>query len=174
MLCFIGAAVIYSEFLTPAYDQITVLRGKKQAAEQELAATKAAIASIEELLKQYQSLTDLKDRFSLILPTAENSATVINQLYTMAQAHSIKIESMSLQRIPPPKPVLEKTSVRQDNSTLRISMRLAGDYFNAKDFFENMQRNVRMMDIGSIKVSGGAGQNKDGLRYQVVFDVYYQ
>jgi Tfp pilus assembly protein PilO len=171
--CFVGAAVVYSTFLIPAYNEVVVLRGKKEAAAAELKDTQAAIDAITELSKRYESLSVLKDRFSLILPQGEDLPVVINQLYSMAQKNAIQIESISLQRIVPTKTSIERT-VRKQNSTLRITMRLAGDYYSAKNFFNGMQNNVRMMDINSIRVTGGAGQSKDGLKYQVEFDIYYQ
>ena len=172
MTFIVGTIFVYSEFIRGAYTDIQVLRAKRDGALKKLAETREAISSIQQLTQRYESLAQLKDNFSLMLPEEDDIPTAINQLETLAAQETVTIASLTVEYVHPKKDPL-RTSILRPFHTVRIDMRLVGSYDNVKEFLKAVQTNTRIMDVVSFKINGN-GASKDTLEYSVVVQTYYQ
>lgn len=168
----VGAFFVYSQFVQPSYDDTTVLRAKRDGASEKLAETKKAIEAIQRLAEKYESLTELKNNLSLMLPKEEHLPIAINQLQTLADQHNVSVESLVVEYIHPKTNPL-KTSTTKPVHTLQLDLRLLATYDDMKAFLEAVQNNVRVMDVDGFKINGG-GSSGAKLEQSLVVHTYYQ
>jgi len=169
----IGALFVYNEFIRMTYDDITMLRAKRDGTREKLAETQKAIEAIQKLKEKYASLTELKNNLSLMLPENEHLPLAINQLQALADQHNVAVQSLIVEYVHPKKNPL-KMSVTQPVHTLRLDMRLIGTYDNMKGFLDAVQNNVRVMDVDSFKINGGGSFTSSELEHSLVVHTYYQ
>lgn len=173
MVFVIGTIFVYTAFIRGTYEEIQVLRAKRDGAKETLAETEHAIESIKALAQKYESLTDLKDNFSLMLPGDKDLPTAINQLESLAIQKNVSIGSLVVSEIPS-RTLLAKrtaTAIRPVRAVL-VDIKLTGTYDDMKDFLEAIQTNVRLMDVVSVKINGGGV--KTDLDHSIVVQTYYQ
>lgn len=168
----IAAVVVYSKLVNPAYDEIQQLRDKREANIKLLQEQNDAILEVKRLLNEYQSLTQIQENISLALPNEEEVPSIINQLQGLAKINSLDIESLSLQY--PPLKSSAVDSLTEPLGTIRVTMRLSGDYRNLRPYLENLETNIRLIDVYSLNIEGGAIPGKTKLIYNLVLDTYYQ
>lgn len=168
----IAAVIVYSNLVRPAYDEIQKLRDKREANIKLLQEQQGAIEAVSRLLNEYQSLTEIQENISMALPNEEEVPSIINQLQGLAKISSLGVESLSLQ-YPPLKPS-SADSLIKPLGTVRATVRLNGDYKNLRPFLEDLETNIRLMDIYSLSVEGGGIRGKTNLIYNIVLDTYYQ
>jgi len=172
---FVGASLlvaslaVYVVYLRPAYDEVSLLRGTLIAKQNLFEEKKQAVGKVEGLIKQYQGADRLEDVISLSLPISEEMSSVFNQLQAIAGSNGLTVQVFNVQPLST-KP--SEKSLVKPLGTLRLSLRLAGNYNAFKEFVRGLETNIRAMDIVSIKVeSAGKG---DYFVYTVVADTYYQ
>jgi len=167
----IGAVVIYSNLVNPAYGEIQGLRDKREANAKLLQEQKEAIDAVNRLLNEYQSLAQIQENISMVLPNEENIPSIINQFQGLAKINSMDIESLSLQ-YPPLKSSTD--SLIEPLGTVRATIRLNGDYRDLRPFLEDLETNIRLIDVYSLNVEGGGIPGRNKLIYNLVLDTYYQ
>lgn len=159
----------YAAYLKPAYNEVAKLRGTLIAKQNLFEEKKQAVDKVEGLIKQYQGADRLQDVISLSLPVSEEVSSVFNQLQAIASVNGLTVQVFNVQPLAI-KP--SEKSLVKPLGTLRLSLRLAGNYSAFKEFIKGLETNIRAMDIVSIKVeSSGKG---DSFAYTVVADTYYQ
>lgn len=165
----VGSLAGYAAYLKPAYEDVSALRGTLIAKQNLFEEKKQAVDKVEKLIKQYQGADRLQDVISMSLPTDEEVSSVFNQLQAIAGANGLTVQVFNVQPLatkPSAKPLVKPLG------TLRLSLRLAGNYNAFKEFVKGIETNIRAMDVVSIKVeSAGKG---DFFTYTVVADTYYQ
>jgi len=89
----------------------------------------------------------------------------------LAKINSMDIESLSLQ-YPPLKSSTD--SLIEPMGTVRATIRLNGDYRDLRPFLEDLETNIRLIDVYSLNVEGGGIPGRNKLIYNLVLDTYYQ
>ena len=160
---------VYAAYLKPVYAEVSTLRGTLIAKQNLFEEKKQAVDKVEALIKQYQGAGRLQDVIAMSLPASEEVSSVFNQLQAIAGVNGLTVQVFNVQPLAT-KP--SNQSLVQPVGTLRLSLRLAGNYSAFKDFIKGLETNIRAMDVVSIKIeSGGRG---DYFAYTVVADTYYQ
>jgi len=167
----IGAVVVYTNLVQPSYSDVQDLRGKKAALRDTIAQNQQAVSTVNNLLGQYQTLSQTRDSLSNILPTEERVPEAVYQLQGVASTRQMEIQSLSLQYLP--MQATQPGSLTKPMGTLSVNLRVAGTYQNFKLFLSDLETNIRLMDVSSIRIEGG---NIPGgkLTYTVVVNAYYQ
>ncbi len=168
----VGAVIVYTNLVQPAYSEVQDLRSKKTALQDTIAQDEQAVSTVNNLLGQYQSLSQLRDSLSNILPTEERVPEAVYQLQGIAAARQIEIQSLSLQYLPIQ--AVQPGSLTKPLGTLSVTIRLSGTYPNFKLFLGDLETNIRLMDVSSIKIEGGNIPGATKLTYTVVVNAYYQ
>ncbi len=165
----VASLVVYATYLRPAYDEVSTLRGTLIAKQNLFEEKKQAVDKVEGLIKQYQGAERLEDVISMSLPVSEEVSSVFNQLQAIAGANGLTVQVFNVQPLST-KP--SEKSLVKPLGTLRLSLRLAGNYNAFKEFVKGLETNIRAMDVVSIKVESAA--RGDFFAYTVVADTYYQ
>jgi Tfp pilus assembly protein PilO len=165
------AVVSYTSLVVPAYSQVQNLRSQQEGIQATITQDQQAVTAVNKLLGQYQSLSQLRDNISQILPTKDNVPDVVYQLQGLIGSRGLTIQSLALQYLPIQ--AVASSSLSQPVGTLQISMTLNGPYPNFKSFLGDLETNIRLMDASSIRISGGDTANNN-LTYLMVVKTYYQ
>ena len=156
-LLLIGAAVLYTSAIKPAYRNIQQLRASLIAKTNLFNEQKEIISRVKALLNQYQSAARLQETISLALPPDEAVAPLFQQVFAISQASGIKIQSFGL----------TAEAIKPDGlGTLKLNLGLQGSYESLKSFLQSIETNIRVMDVTQL------GTQKD--LHSVSLTTYYQ
>jgi Tfp pilus assembly protein PilO len=167
----IAALVVYAAMIRPAYGEIVELRGALFARRALFAEQEAAINKVLSLIEQYQGAGRLQDVVSLSLPETEALSGVFGQLNAMAKANNIGIEVFGVQRLPI-RP--SGNDLIRGLGTLRLSVRAVGSYESFKGFLNNIETNIRVMDMAGFKIEPAGLSTQNVFIHNLTIDTYYQ
>ncbi|MBI2013269.1 MAG: hypothetical protein HYS87_00295 [Candidatus Colwellbacteria bacterium] len=163
---------VFSAFLRPSYADVQVLRGERDARLVILSQQQSAESAVRNLLAAYQGAGELEEAFTDMLPKPNaNVPQVLNQLSGMASANNMVFESASFQYTPIKQ---SDSSIVSGLGTLRITTRMNGRYDGLKGFLDMLEHNLRVMDINSLRIDGGALPGREIFAFTIVVDAYYQ
>ncbi|MCL4405318.1 MAG: type 4a pilus biogenesis protein PilO [Patescibacteria group bacterium] len=158
----------------PAYDQVQNLRGEQTGIQTTIAQDQQAVSVVNNLLGQYQSLSQFRDSISQVLPTADNmdTAGIVYQIQGLAGSRGLTLQSLTLQNLPTQ--AISSDQLVSPVGSIQISLTLSGPYQNFKAFLGDLETNIRLMDVSSINISGGGSATNSNLVYAMVVKTYYQ
>ncbi len=179
MVLIIASLVIYAFYVRPAYDEVTTLRGTMKAKQDLFLEKQAAVDKVKALILQYKGADSLQNAIALSLPQSEEVSSVFNQLQAIASDNGMTVLVFNVQPLPiraadPASAKGKSASLVRPLGTLRLSLRLTGDYPAFKDFIRGLETNIRAMDVVSMKVERAGGKPGDVFAYTLVADTYYQ
>lgn len=156
-LLLIGAMVLYTNAIKPAYKNIQQLRASFIAKTNLFNEQKEIISRVKNLLNQYQSAARLQETISLALPPDEAVAPLFQQVFAISQASGIKIQSFGL----------TAEAIKSNGlGILKLNLGLRGTYEALKAFLQAIETNIRVMDVNTL------GMQKD--LHSVSLTAYYQ
>ena len=167
----IGAVILFTSLVLPAYRVIQELRGEKSALGAVVEKEEKLVKAADRLLSEYQGARGVRDTLSLVLPTEEATSGIINQVYGIAKTTGVAVDGINVEAAP-----LEfqgTDSIVEPVGTLKVAVRLRGSYEGLRSYIQSIETNVRIIDVDSFVVSGGGGP-KDPLRANLVIRTYYQ
>ncbi len=170
---FASALFIYSSLIQPEYANIQTLRGEREAKQQLLLDYKSTSTALNDLLQKYKSFSELQNTLSMSLPLGDESSQVFNQVQGIATLSKVRLDSLSLQYLAIDY-ANKGSSVIKPIGKLRITMKLIGRYEDFKNFLSTIETNVRIIDVISLGLEGGALSRGANLNYNLVVDTYYQ
>lgn len=168
----VGSMYVYTSYIRPIYDEIQRLRGERLAVLNSLNDSRVTVEIVTDLLRKYQSIADIQDQLSLSLPIGEETTNLLNQIQGLAGINNVQIQSISFQYLPID--YNNRQSILKPTGSLRVTADISGDYGSIKAFLKGIETNVRVIDIRSLKVSGGGTNKNPILSGQLVVDTYYQ
>ena len=166
-----GSFFIYFSLIVPTYQEIQQIRGELESRRILHAEQQEAERVIEELEGEFVQLAIFREALSNNLPINEDIPSVLNQFQGIARLSRISLRSLSFQYLPLPQ--TEDLLVRPIG-VIRVNVSLTGDYSGLKSFVSLLETNIRIMDLTSLRVDGGAGANPNNLIHNLIVDVYYQ
>lgn len=184
LLLLAAALLVYFEFILPAYDSMQSVKAERLGLESFLGGQKPVINRIKELISAYQGQDRLQQAVSLALPTEQDSAGALAQLYGLAQSSGLNFLSATIsvtavEDIARTRGLatLAGTSVQKPVGTVTIQMRLGGAYEGLKSFLGRLETNIRIFDIKSLTVQPVSAAQKSA-EYSFTYDLevatYYQ
>ena len=174
ILIFVVLLVFYTYLIQPAYSDIKEKRAEVAGKLVLINEYETALVRINNLLGQYDSFSQIQDTVSLILPPNQNVPRAVSQFTGLASINRLAIENLGVQQLAI-KPSLRPSLVK-GLGTLRLTGRLNGDYESFKAFLGNLETNIGLTDLVSLKIEplakGKIAENK--FAYMMVVDMYYQ
>ncbi len=166
----VATGYIFFSFILSEVKDIQILRGERDAHEELLGKERSTIETVSRLLGEYQDIGDIRRNLSLVLPTEERIPDIIHQLQGISRTSDVTINSLELQILPIRS--RDQDAVIRSIGTVRVTISLFGAYENIRAYIGAIQTNIRIMDIHSLRIDGGA--DIGGLTHIIVVDVYYQ
>jgi len=167
-----GSFFVYFSLIVPTFQEIQELRIAVSSRQSIHAEQQDAEIAINNLQGEYTDKVDEREGFSKNLPVEdENIPSLLNQFQGIARLSGISLRSLSFQYLPLPQ---TEDLLLRPIGTIRVNVSLTGDYASLKSFVSHLETNIRLMDLSSLRVDGGAGANPNNLVHNLIVDVYYQ
>jgi len=186
LLLVVAAFVMYFDLLSPAYAALQTEKGQELSNQQLLSNEKQIVTQVQSLISQYQNQTQSQQSASMALPTGPDVAGALNQLYGLASANTINIQSVgvSLQAVaatPTEAPVTDQiesaaegASITEPLGTISFSLTATGSYENFQAFLQSLETNIRLFDVQAISLASNGASNQDNFTYSLTVVTYYQ
>lgn len=169
----VAALLVYTNMVVPAYNQVQMMRGEQVGIQETITQDKAAVSTVQNLVGQYQTESQLEDNISQILPTDPDVPDVVNQIQGLASANTLTLQSLAIQYLPIQ--AVSSQELIDPVGTIQLNISLSGQYDNFKSFLQGLETNIRLMDVSSIHIDGGGSTTGNGnLSYSLIVDTYYQ
>jgi Tfp pilus assembly protein PilO len=178
MALIVAAAVVYSSFISPAYENVTALRGQIASQDAVTQRFQITFSQVQKLLTDLQTAPDVQKQVSWILPTSRDASYLVGQISGLAEANGLTLSLLSTQVLPV-QPA--QSNVIQSIGKLRADVKLNGSYAGFKSFLRQLQSNMLLLDVTDIKIdsssANGTATGKTGpttLSYSISVNSYYQ
>lgn len=169
-LLFLATLGIYVSLIKPAYQDIDQARGQLFTKSSQLSDYKNTISQMKTLLAQYDNLSQAQQSVSLMLPNQPSIPEALFQINGIAGVSGLSLQSLSVKElaITPSASILVKGM-----TTLRFSTKLTGTYESLKTFLQNLNANIRIFNINTIKVEK-LGVTPNLFNFNIDINAYYQ
>lgn len=196
-LLFLAAAfLIFFDLIQPAYGDLQAKKGKQTSAQAFLVQEGQTIAQAKKLIDQYANATAASDNLSLSMPSGQNLAGALAQIYGIAQNNGVAIQSIGVSP-----PVIAATQPQQargqaqaaaapltpsqivrPTGAISFQIAAAGSYEGLKAFLAGIETNIRVFDLTNLSIQsalvtpgGKAGAaTADFFTYNITVVTYYQ
>lgn len=170
----VGALAVYAGLIRGEYARIQELRGILAAKTRIFEEEKRDIDQVKLLIDRSQgSSAKLEESLSQSLPQEEMVSSVLAQINAVTQSNGLALQGFGVSYLPiAPSPI--KRSFAKNIGTLRLDLKLAGQYLSAKNFLTDLEKNIRVMDVRELKMESVTKTGTDLLNYSLVVDTYYQ
>lgn len=160
---------VYVYLIKPSYQEISKKRGQLFTKQNQLKEYKSAVGQIQKLLAAYKDFAEIQKSVSQMIPTEPMIPHAMNQINGIASLSGLSLQSMTIKELS----VSLGTSLVKGRGTLRINARLGGTYESMKAFLNNIESNVRIFNINSIKLDK-AGSTPNVFSFNFEIDTFYQ
>ncbi|MBI2592961.1 MAG: type 4a pilus biogenesis protein PilO [Candidatus Colwellbacteria bacterium] len=167
-----GVLFIFSSLIQPEYAEVQRIRGEREAKTKLLEDFRATADALNQLLEKYQNISELQAALSLSLPIGEKVPDIFNQIQGMAKLSDARIDSISFQYLGVD--YGDKSAILRPLGSLRAAVKLSGSYDSLKKFLGAVETNIRILDVSTIALDGGALSRNPVLNYTVSLDTRYQ
>ncbi len=172
---FIVTLAVYSLLLRPAYAQVNKLRGEYSARANVFFEQGKVIDKGRKLIAQYQGTTKIQDTIAFTLPSEAAAASLVGQLYAIANASGLIVQSINLQESGALKPVAPSSEKGiRALGTVQASVTMVGSYEAFKTFIGGIESNIRLMDVVEWRAEPAAKGSGNLLSINMVIEAYYQ
>ncbi len=127
-----------------------------------------------ELTQKYQTIGGDFAKIRMALPSGPEFAGIIGSLDSIARMSNVNIAGMTFREIETAPKVEPGTA---DYSVVEINLAATGSYEELKTFFEETEKELRLMDVTSISFKKGStqrGSTKSVIDANVIINAYYQ
>ncbi len=167
----IASIYVLVSLLIPSYQGVQSLRLQRAQAVNLYENQVEASNKIGGLINQYNSLATVQEALSVILPTEPQTSILMNDVQALAANNSVVLNSISFQYPPIAK---APSSIVLGLGTIRITANLTGSYESFKAFLRDIETNIRVIDVNSLRIDGGGVSKQTNLTYNLIMDAYYQ
>lgn len=178
-----GALVVFVNFIRPAYQSAQQAKGEVVSREVFLQNQRTAVEAVRNLIAAYEGEGDFAEVVALALPESHDQAQVVHQLGRLAAANQLTVQNIALEdRGASTAPVSARgTRAVSDSSaivrplgSLAVDMRMAGTYENWRTFLENVETNLRIMNVETVAVTPVGPSDENFYLFDMSVVAYYQ
>lgn len=177
-LLFIAVGLIsLFDFVEPEYANFQTLKGQLAGDQSFLQSETQAVAQAQTLITQYQGQTQSAQTVALAVPTGENLADALAQVYGIAANSGIVVQGVSISAPTLDSQTASSSALVQPLGTLTFQLSAVGSYEALQSFLTGLQTNVRIFDVKALSISpvvNIAGKSQDVFNYSMTVATYYQ
>jgi Tfp pilus assembly protein PilO len=185
LLLVVAALIVYFDLLEPAYGSLQMAKGQELSEQQLLSNEKQVVAQVQGLVTSYQSQSGGDQSVNMALPINEDVAGALAQIYGLASANQVSLQSVGISAqevaVPAVAPVSDQIegaaegggSIVKPVGSISLTMTAQGSYESLKSFLQSLQTNLRLFDVTNITLTKGTS-NQDFFNYSVTAETYYQ
>ncbi|MFA5386347.1 MAG: type 4a pilus biogenesis protein PilO [Candidatus Paceibacterota bacterium] len=168
----IGALVVFTSFIRPAYKTIAEKRAEVSSREKTIKEAQITFDQVQEMLSSYKNLGELQNKISLTLPQDQALASALYQLTNLASNNGVNIETVTVSE-PPVVPAGEENTLMKGIGTVRFTLKAVGSYGALNDLLSKIETNVRIFDLSALKVERVNEKTSNSFNFDIGVDTYY-
>ncbi len=179
LVCLMAAAIVFFQFVRPAYSETQVVRGEVISRQEFLDGQRASIEAAQKVIQRYQADPQVQETVSRVLPPTPDIGGALYQLTAIAGQYNVQIISttaqtpqLSLAQAPSAATSTPSGSVRP-LGIATFQVKFAARYEDLKPMLEKLESNVRLMDVTAISIAPGTTQGAP-LSVDLTVATYYQ
>ena len=186
LLFIVGALVFFFDLVQPAYSDFSNAKGQVAGEQTLLQTEQQSVTAAQALIAQYQNQPQSEQNLALAMPSGEDLAGALAQIYGLAAANGVGLQSIG---IAAPTLASQPTSDNSNTSnspvslvqslgTISLQLGAAGSYEALKSFLSGLETNIRIFDVKSISIepasAGSKSAGQDFFTYLITVATYYQ
>lgn len=176
-----GAFFLYFTEIQPAYSDIQGIRSQIYGGQDFLNNETAVVQKLQDTLQKYENDPTVQQSVSAAIPAKEDDAAAAHELTALAVSSGLGIQSVNaLTSSVETVKTSQTTANSQNKFVLRplgvssFQLKLVGNYASLRNFLDNVETNIRIMDIKSITVEELGKPNQDQYLFTVTVATYFQ
>lgn len=191
----VGALLVFFDLIQPTYSDLQMKKGTELSTENAYNDAQQIVSQAKKLLSDYANSSQAQQNLALAMPSGEDIAGAVAQIYGIASANNITIKNITLS--PPVIKLPQKQApgaagavqapltldqVAKPMGTISIQAGGSGSYESFKSFIQGLETNIRIFDVTAasiqpsapIIVGGKTIAVQDLFNYSVTVATYYQ
>lgn len=170
-LIFISGISLVFFFLLPAWDEIDTLKLKKEKIGEEAGFQRSIIVHIDDLSAKYNQASADLEKLSLAIPSDQQLPELFIQFEEMIKRNGLVITGIKLGG----EENISKDQIQSRHrvQAMSVSIDMDGSYSGFKGFLEDVEKNIRMMDISSISFTRPADEKSEVVKFNIKLNSYY-
>lgn len=171
-IIFIAAAItIFFTWTQPYIKEIGDLKSQSNIINENLANLKELQSMRDEILSKYNSISQLDlDRLNKILPSQANAIELIIEIEDIAKGSGMSLKNIDAS-VPEEKQGTQITDKTKIANSIPVTIKLTGPYSSFVAFLENLEKNLRLVDIEKITFLSG---DADLYEYNITAVTYWK
>ncbi len=178
LLFIVVALVVLFDLVQPEYGNFQTLKGQLAGEQAFLQSETTAVAQAQTLISQYQGQSASAQTAALAVPTGEDLAGALAQVYGLAaNSKGLVIQTVGVSAPALQSQTASSTQLVQPLGTITFQISAIGSYEALQDFLSGLETNVRIFDIKGLSVApanGATGKSQDFFTYNLTVATYYQ
>ena len=147
----VGAMAVYGFLIVPSYEQIQRSRAEIDSRRTALEEQRRVVTRIQDLLKRFEGSENIEETISLSLPNEPFISQVLGHIEGIAAGSNLALSSMQTELLPFQASVGAPNYIR-NLGAVGVKLNVAGTYEDFKRFVDQIQNNVRIMDVRDIVI----------------------
>lgn len=172
-------------FANPLYQDIVLLRSEASSYDEALDNSKQLENERDKLTQKYNTITpENLDKLEKMLPDSVDNIRLILEIERIAVLYGMALQDVQYDAQQGAKggskeevQIDTPTEANEEYGMWELSFSTQGTYSNFINFLKDLERNLRIVDIGSIQFSSDIGTNIPGLtevyQYSVIINTYW-
>ena len=164
LILIVIAIAVFFIFVTPLYDEFSVLRGEVAAYDQALGNSKALEDERDKLTAQYSSfLREDLVKLEKLLPGNVDNIRLILEIEQLASPYGMLLRNVqynaetSLPATGAAAPAGIRREARKDYGILELEFTTSGSYSDFLNFIRDLENKLRIVDISAVDFSSEVG-----------------
>lgn len=157
-----GTVFLVASFIKPAFDENRELAATIQETKNNIVLLQEYQAKSASLIQDYLNLGSQVDNINLSLPDNAQTAQVLAVLDALAQEAGITLSSLTF-----------RETMKGDQSQLEIEMKFSASYENFKSFINEMEKELRIIDLTESNIKAVASSKSDILEFDLTLVTYF-
>ena len=149
------AIVVFLEMIQPEYATVMKLKGQAASESTLLDTATHSVQQVQQLVDSYKAQSQNAASVSLAMPTGQDVAGAVAQVYGIAQNSAIMVQSIGVST-----PALQtlggqstSTQIVKPLGTVMLQITGGGTYESLKNFLTGIESNIRIFDLKSISIT---------------------
>lgn len=148
LVILVAAFVVYNSFVRGELDLISDLQGELAAKKEAVVDQRIVTEQVKNLITKFKSVEAIERTVSLSIPKSEDTAGLLRQINTITRANNLDSRVISFRVVPGSR----SAGGTANPNVVEMNIQFSGTYEQLKSFLNAIERNVRIMDVFSLKI----------------------
>lgn len=171
-IIFLGAAaILFFTWTQPIFDDVKSLYYKEQTLNTMLANFTEFQTKRDNVLSNYNAINkDDLARLNKFLPSMANAVDLVVEIEDITKASGLILKDIDVKK---PEDIQKSSFEEQKTGVgkILVTMKVVGPYKSFVSFLENLEKNLRLIEIEKITFIAG---NADSYEYNITADTYWK